>query len=102
MTFNVTAIPGNQGDLILLSILDCFTASIYKLVIPVYEVGVAVYIHITMRLKHISVTRLIWNPVFATRNTSYNADVYRVKSGKFGHTFANSVNPDQDFHYLLR
>ena len=35
---------------------------------------------------------------------------YRVKSGKFGHTFANSVNPDetapyepshQDFHCLL-
>ena len=22
----------------------------------------------------------------------------RVKSGKFGHTFANSVNPDEDFH----
>ena len=36
--------------------------------------------------------------------------LYRVKSGKFGHTFANSVNPDetapyepshQDFHCLL-
>ena len=23
---------------------------------------------------------------------------YRVKSGKFGHTFANSVNPDETFY----
>ena len=26
---------------------------------------------------------------------------YIQTSGKFGHKFANSINPDQDFHCLL-
>ena len=70
------------------------------------------YLFVTVHSHFLLSGRLLpFNNVMITRTSArWSARIVELVSGKFGHTFANSVNPDktvpyershQDFHCLL-